>query len=240
MLPLSYGAASGSLNSTTSARLRLVLSARQTTPSQMGLPTAPPSHKSGPRAYVPAGRRYSLEADRAFRKGPSAKSGTVSPNEMERTLVVRFRIPGLTCFRSIALPQLRHYTAGPRARLRRDKPALIFIPACSSRAFHLATVSNTLSPSDRFADSVATGYHATYPMPRTAVNDLPIWSQSLCRACSSGIPIRVSLVASSGMMPSYPISNSTMPLAADFTGQRHDRFRKQHRCGRCPRCRAER
>src|SRR5262249_8613978 len=48
-----------------------------------------------------------------------------------------------------------------------------FISASRSRAFHRPTTSNTLLPSDRFPTSVAIGYHATYPTPRTAVKSLP-------------------------------------------------------------------
>src|SRR5579872_416176 len=61
----------------------------------------------------------------------------------------------------------------------------------ANRAFHCASVSATLFPSDKFADSAATGYQTTYPIPRTAVNDLLIWSQSMCLALSSGRPTRV-------------------------------------------------
>ena len=60
----------------------------------------------------------------------------------------------------------------------------------AKRAFHRASVSATLFPSDKFADSAATGYQTTYPIPRTAVNDLLIWSQSMCRALSSSMPMR--------------------------------------------------
>src|SRR5579863_5185630 len=82
------------------------------------------------------------------------------------------------------------------------------IVAEANRAFHRPTVSGTLFPSDKFADSVATGYHTTYPIPRTAVNDLLIWSHSECLALSSGTPIRLSRVTSSGITPSYPMSSS--------------------------------
>src|SRR5205814_1520348 len=73
---------------------------------------------------------------------------------------------------------------------------LIFISASASRCFHLPIVSSTLFPCDKFAASVAIGYHATLPIPRTAVNDGPISSQSVCFATSEGTPIRVSLVVS--------------------------------------------
>src|SRR5438874_2739042 len=76
------------------------------------------------------------------------------------------------------------------------------ILASECLTIHLPTVPGMLFCSDRFAASVATGYHTTYPIPRTAVNDELIWSQSLCLACSSGTPIRVSRVVSSGMVRS--------------------------------------
>src|ERR1700693_3059353 len=74
----------------------------------------------------------------------------------------------------------------------------------AKRAFHRASVSAPLFPSDKFADSVATGCHTTDPFPRTTVNDLLIWSQSMCRALSSGTPMRVRRVTLRGITPSYP------------------------------------
>src|ERR1017187_7751788 len=41
----------------------------------------------------------------------------------------------------------------------------------ASRAFQRSATSNRLLPSEKSADSVVIGYHATYPAPRTAVND---------------------------------------------------------------------
>src|ERR1022692_2288237 len=95
-------------------------------------------------------------------------------------------------------------TTGRLADQFAEKQRFILTLEPSPRVLHLPTVSNTLFASDRLADSVATGYHTTYPIPRTAVNDLPIGSQSLCSALSSGTPIRVSRVTSSGITPSYP------------------------------------
>src|SRR5580698_8906839 len=60
----------------------------------------------------------------------------------------------------------------------------IFDPA--SLYFHLPSTSNKLLPSERFATSVAMGYHATYPAPRTPVKFAAIWSQSVLAAVSSG------------------------------------------------------
>ena len=72
----------------------------------------------------------------------------------------------------------------------------------ASRAFHRPITSTKLFPSDKFATSVAIGYHATYPAPRTAVNFASIWSQSMLFAASSGMPIRVNRVASGRITPS--------------------------------------
>src|ERR1039458_2154544 len=72
----------------------------------------------------------------------------------------------------------------------------------ASLAFHRSTTSNRLFPSEKSADSVVIGYHATYPAPRTAVNDALIWSQLVCLAIASGTPTRISRVASSGITPS--------------------------------------
>src|ERR1700722_18429170 len=47
--------------------------------------------------------------------------------------------------------------------------ALNSLPAV--RAFHRSTTSNRPFPSEKSAASVVIGYHATYPAPRTPVND---------------------------------------------------------------------
>jgi len=83
-----------------------------------------------------------------------------------------------------------------------DRLRLAWNSLPDSRAFHRFTTSNKLFPSEKSADSVVIGYHATYPAPRTAVNDEPIWSQLECLAISSGTPTRVSRVVSRGMTPS--------------------------------------
>src|SRR6516164_3240477 len=68
---------------------------------------------------------------------------------------------------------------------------LTCISALASFACHRPMVSATLLPSEKLASSVAIGYQVTYPIPRTAVNDLLIWSQSLCLAFPSGTSMRV-------------------------------------------------
>src|ERR1019366_1374341 len=97
------------------------------------------------------------------------------------------------------------------------RASLNSLPA--SRAFHRSTTSNRLLPSEKSADSVVIGYHATYPAPRTAVNEPPMWSQLVCRAISGGTPTRASRVASSGMTPSYPISSSAESLGLIAEGK---------------------
>src|SRR5882762_766150 len=84
----------------------------------------------------------------------------------------------------------------------RDIATLALNSLRASRAFHRSTTSNKLFPSEKSADSVVIGYHATYPAPRTAVNDGLIWSQLVCFAIPSGIPTRVRRVVSSGITPS--------------------------------------
>jgi len=74
-------------------------------------------------------------------------------------------------------------------------------------------------PSERLAASAAIGYQATYPAPRNAVNFELIWSQSVVLAAATGVPMRVSLVVSSVTTPSYPTSNSTVPLGATTCGK---------------------
>src|SRR5580704_5938052 len=79
---------------------------------------------------------------------------------------------------------------------------LISIRDCASLTFHRSPTSNRLFPSEKSADSVVIGYHATYPAPLTALNDGLIWSQLECFAIASGTPTRVRRVVSSGMTPS--------------------------------------
>src|ERR1700693_5362709 len=150
-------------------------------------------------------------------KLPITKSGTVSPRGREgHSFTLSYLFP--VCWEDRRLPTspLQTGIAGVPSP---EWLNLIFSCAPTSRAFHLATVSNTLFPSDRFADSVATGYQATYPIPRTAVKVLLIRSQSLCAATGTGTPIRASRVASSWMTPSYPISNSTEAFGGTSLGK---------------------
>src|ERR1700686_3878213 len=102
----------------------------------------------------------------------------------------------------ILSPPGEQIMTGGASPLSRDllMRALNSLPA--SRAFHRSTTSNRLFPSEKSADSVVIGYHATYPAPRTAVNDGLIWSQLVCLAIPSGTPTRVRRVVSSGITPS--------------------------------------
>src|SRR3954471_20249187 len=75
-----------------------------------------------------------------------------------------------------------HSRSGGASRLVCEYSNEIFIPASASLCLHFSTASGTASPFDRLTASMATGYHATCPTPRAAVNDCPIWSQSECLA----------------------------------------------------------
>src|ERR1700736_4340591 len=101
-----------------------------------------------------------------------AMAGTVSPKgEKEQSVVSNCAMFTISMRR---LPFPLQSSVGGSSEVLRELPRLIFISACASRAFHRPIVSKTLFPSAKLADSVATGYHTTYPIPRTAVDDLPI------------------------------------------------------------------
>src|SRR5208282_4421558 len=93
-------------------------------------------------------------------------------------------------------------SVGGPSELASEKRSLTLNSLPASLAFHRSATSNRLFPSEKSADSVVIGYQATYPAPRTAVNDGLIWSQLECLAISSGTPIRVSRVTSRGTTPS--------------------------------------
>src|SRR4051812_38349283 len=96
----------------------------------------------------------------------------------------------------------------------RDRTILMCAFAPTSRCLQRASTSNKPSDSERFVTSVAIGYQATYPAPRTAENVGAIWSQSVLVATLSGVPMRVSLVASSWITPSYATSRSVAACGA--------------------------
>ena len=110
---------------------------------------------------------------------------------------------------------------------------LAFVRALSSRR-----VSKTSFPSVKFADSVATGYQATYTSDAAhrsgRLADLvPVIVPGL----SSGtLQFAFSRVASSGITPAYPISNSTTPCGNSSCGRvttASDKFPRWYRCRRC-------
>src|SRR6266536_418858 len=72
---------------------------------------------------------------------------------------------------TIALPPGVQVRSGGRFSLSRDNLSLALNSLSASRAFHRSATSNKLFPSEKSADSVVIGYHATYPAPRTAVNE---------------------------------------------------------------------
>src|SRR6185369_4584078 len=80
-----------------------------------------------------------------------------------------------------------HAMTGGSAADSPSTPSATFISAPASRAFQRATASNTLLPCEKLAASTAIGYHATYPTPRTAANEVAIWSQSEFLAFASGV-----------------------------------------------------
>src|SRR5258708_4567899 len=151
-------------------------------------------------------------------KFPSRKRGTVVDNEWNtHSVSAEYDLPICSVPRTEPLPLQNNIGGTPVVP---ECLNIIFINSTwASRCFHLPTASETPLPSDKFAASTDTGYHATYPIPRTAVKVVPIWSQSEFLAVSAGTPMRVNRVASCGITPSYPISSSTTCLGATGLGR---------------------
>src|ERR1700747_3778009 len=79
-----------------------------------------------------------------------------------------------------AVPVWLQNKIGPPLPSSFEYLSLILMTAFCSRCFQRLRASKTLLPSERFAASVAMGYQATFPTPRTAEECLVIWAQSLC------------------------------------------------------------
>src|SRR5689334_16354199 len=100
--------------------------------------------------------------------------GTVKPSGWNRcSMQLESSPPVALSLLAAGTPDSLSFISAADSGLAPEMHRLTRMWDCACRTFHRPNTSKVLSPSDKFAESMATGYHVTYPTPRSAVNDLP-------------------------------------------------------------------